>query len=76
MVMTSSDGRTAKLCPLSRDETLLLRSLYGKLFHSGVANMDSQDVLCSSQNVNDMVLYWTNLLPLNIGKHATLRERK
>ncbi len=45
-------------------------------FLNELANIDWQQILTCSQDINSVVQYWTNMISLLIEKHEPLRERR
>ena len=57
-------------------KTLQMKNFNEELFLKDLANVDWQQILTCSQDINVVVQNWTNMLSLIIEKHAPLRERR
>lgn len=57
-------------------KTCQMKKYNEEQFLSDSANINWQRVVCSLQNINQVVLNWTKLLSFIIEKHALLTERR
>ena len=57
-------------------KTRQMKNFNEELFLKDLANVDWQQILTCSQDINVVVQNWTNMLSLIIEKHAPLRERR
>ena len=57
-------------------KTRQMKNFNDELFLKDLVNVDWQQILTCSQDINVVVQNWTNMLSLMIEKHAPLRERR
>ena len=57
-------------------KTRQMKNFNEELFLKDLVNVDWQQILTCSQDINVVVQNWTNMLSLIIEKHAPLRERR
>ena len=65
-----------KLINKRSKKTRQMKNFNEELFLKDLVNVDWQQILTCSQEINVVVQNWTNMLSLIIEKHAPLRERR